>query len=164
MEALAILGLVVNIVDIVKLGGNIISKIARLWDSHGLMQETIETQAWAQQLMRLATEMNDTATSVYNQELQQIRGVCDQISSELILEVLKSVRRSGVQNAWRRVGIASGRTRKRGYISELEERLRRIRDTINLYSGQIVRLAAHVDFIFDIVTDSSRAAETKFRS
>ena len=133
METLAIIGLVSNIVQFVDFSGKLISKSVQLYRStEGALAENIDIETTTNHLILLNNKLKGDATTTNDGVLESLCKSCGTVADEL-LAALENVKVQGKQRKWESIRKALRTVWSRGDIEELERRLARFREELNLY-------------------------------
>ena len=133
MEALAILSLVGNVVQFVEFSSKLIAKSTELYrSSEGALGENIEVEAATNHLVLLNSKIKDSATTTSDDALDKLCESCKSTADEL-LAALDKVKVKGKQNRWKSIRKALRSVWSKEQIRELEGRLARLREELNLH-------------------------------
>jgi hypothetical protein len=133
MEILAIIGLVGNIVQFVDFSGKLISKSAELYQSsEDALAENIDTETVTKHLLILNKKLKDTANATGDAPLQRLCVSCHAVAIDLLV-ALDEVKAKGEQKKWESIRKALRSVWRKGEIEELERRLARFREELNLH-------------------------------
>ena len=133
METLAIIGLVGNIVQFVDFSCKLISKSTELYQSsEGALAETIDTEAATNHLVLLNKRLKNTAGTTSDATLESLCKSCGNAADKL-LAALDKVKVKGKQDKWKSVRKALRSVWSKEEIEELERRLAKFREELNLH-------------------------------
>jgi len=133
METLAAIGLIGNIVQFVDFSGKLISNSAQLYQSSkGALQVNIDIERATNHLVQLNSKLKDAATSAGDEALERLCQSCNTAADEL-LGALDKVKVKGKGGRWESIRKALLSVRSKEEIEELERRLVRFRDELNLH-------------------------------
>jgi hypothetical protein len=133
MEAFAIIGLVGNIVQFVDFSGRLISKSTELYRSgEGALAENVDTETAANHLVRLNSKLTNAATATGDSTLENLCKSCN-TAAEKLLAALDKVKVKGEQRKWKSVRKAFKSVWSKEEIGELERRLSKLREELNLH-------------------------------
>jgi len=133
METLAIIGLVGNVVQFVNFGGKLLAKSTELYrSSEGALAENINTETATNHLVLLNNKLKDAATATSDDALKRLCELCKSTADEL-LAALNKVKVNDKQNRWKSVRKALRCVWSKEKIRELEGRLERLREELNLH-------------------------------
>jgi hypothetical protein len=131
MEALAIIGLVGNIVQFVDFGGKLISKSTELYrSSEGALAENIDTETATNHLVLLNSKLKNAATATGDSPLENLCKSCN-TAAEKLLAALDKVKVKGEQRKWKSVRKALKSVWSKEEIRELERQLSKLREELN---------------------------------
>ena len=152
MEAFAIIGLVGNVVQFIDFSGKLIAKSTELCQSNeGALAENIDTEMATNHLVLLNNKLKDTATTTSDDALKRLCESCKSTADEL-LAALNKVRVSGKQDRWKTIRKALRSVLSKEKIRELEGRLARFREELNLHVVVDLRCVAHYQAIIALTT------------
>lgn len=133
MEALAIIGLIANVVQFVDFSGRLIAKTTELYrSSEGALAENIDAEMATNHLVMLNNKINGAATITNNNALKRLCESCKSTADEL-LAALNKVKVDGKQHRWTSIRKALRNMWNKKQICELEARLARFREELNLH-------------------------------
>ena len=133
MEALAIFSLVGNVVQFVEFSSKLIAKSTELYrSSEGALGENIEVEAATNHLVLLNSKIKDSATTTSDDALDRLCESCNSAADEL-LAALDKVKVKGKQNRWKSIRKALRSVWSKEQIRELEGRLAKLREELNLH-------------------------------
>jgi hypothetical protein len=133
MEALAVIGLVGNIVQFVHFSGKLISRSTELYRSgEGPLAENIDTETATNHLVLLSSELKNAATAAGDSTLENLCKSCN-TAAEKLLAALDQVKVKGEQRKWKSVRKALQSVWSKEEIGELERRLSKLREELNLH-------------------------------
>jgi arginyl-tRNA synthetase len=133
MDALAIIGLVGNVVQFIDFGGKLIAKSTELYQSsEGALAENIDIETTINHLVLLTSKLKDTATTTSDDALRRLCESCKSTADEL-LTALKKCKVSGKQDRWKSIRKALRSVWSKEKILELEGRLARFKEELNLH-------------------------------
>ncbi|KAH0552981.1 hypothetical protein GP486_006821 [Trichoglossum hirsutum] len=133
MEALAVVGLVRNIVQFVDFSAKLISKSTELYESsEGALQENIDTETATNHLILLNSNLKDAATSTGDRVLETLCQSCIAAAKELLaaLDKIKSKGENGRRESMRKALLSVWNKKD---IEKLERRLAKIKEELNLH-------------------------------
>lgn len=131
MEALAIIGLVGNIVQFVDFSGKLISKSTELYrSSEGALAENVDTETTTNHLVLLNSKLRGAATATGDRALENLCKSCNTVAEKL-LAALDKVKVKGEQRKWKSVRKALQSVWSKEEIGELERRLSKLREELN---------------------------------
>lgn len=131
METIAAVGLAVNVVQFIDFTCRLFSKSTQLCrSSQGVPVENIDVESATNDLV-LLNERLGAATTTGNKELEDLCQSCRAVAHEL-LEALDQVKVKGQQQGWASMRKAIRSVWSKGKIAELERRLARFREELNL--------------------------------
>jgi hypothetical protein len=132
MEVLAAIGLVGNIVQFVDFSCKLISGSVRLYGSvEGALVENSEIEAVARDVVLLHEKLKGGTTSTSNAAIKSICQSCNNVSDEL-LDALHTLKVKGKYQRWTSLRKAFRSIWSKEKIEELERRLARLRERLNL--------------------------------
>ncbi|KAF2183820.1 hypothetical protein K469DRAFT_710189 [Zopfia rhizophila CBS 207.26] len=133
METLAIISLIGNVVQFVDFSGKLIAKSTELYrSSEGALAENIDTETATNHLLLLNNKIKDAATANSDDALNRLCESCKSTADEL-LAALNKVKVNGKQDRWKTVRKALRSVWSKEEIRELEGRLARFREELNLH-------------------------------
>jgi hypothetical protein len=133
MEALAIIGLVGNIVQFVDFSGKLISKSTELYrSSEGALAENIDIEMATNHLVLLNSKLKDAAAATGDSALENLCKSCN-TAAEKLLAALAKVKVNGQQQKWKSMRKALRSVWSKEEIGELERRLSKFREELNLH-------------------------------
>jgi urease accessory protein UreF len=133
METLAIIGIVGNIVQFVDFTGKLISKSTELYrSSEGALAENIDTKTATNHLVLLNSKLQNAATTAGDSALESLCKSCGTAADEL-LAALDKVKVKGKQDKWKSIRKALRSVWSKEEIEELERRLARLKEELNLH-------------------------------
>lgn len=133
METPAIIGLVGNIVQFVDFSGKLISKSTELYrSSEGALAENIDIEKATNHLVLLNSKLQNAATTTGDSALDSLCKSCDTAADEL-LAALDKVKVKGKQDKWKSIRKALQSVWSKEEIEELERRLARLKEELNLH-------------------------------
>lgn len=133
MEALATVGLVANVVQFIDFGGKLISKTTELYGSNeGALEENIALETVTNHVVLLNDTLRNAATAARDDALKKLCESCKAAAEEL-LEALSKVKVDGPKNRWKSVRKALRSVWSKEKVRELEGRLARFREQLNLH-------------------------------
>jgi hypothetical protein len=133
MDPLTIIGLVGNIVQLVDFSGKLISKSTELYQSsEGALAENIDTETVTNHLVLLNNKLKNAATTTGDSALERLCKSCGTAADEL-LAALDNVKVKGKQTKWKSMRKALRSVWSKEEIKELERRLARLREELNLH-------------------------------
>ena len=140
METLAIIGLVGNIVQFVDFSGKLISKSAELYQSsEGALAENIDIETATKHLLLLNKKLKDASSATGDASIQRLSVSCHAAAIDLLV-ALDKVKTKGEQKRWKSIRKALRSIWGKGEIEELERRLTRFREELNLHLTEDLRL------------------------
>jgi hypothetical protein len=144
MEALAIIGLVGNIVQFVDFSGKLISKSTELYrSSEGALAENIDTETATNHLILLNSKLKNAATATGDTALENLCKSCN-TAAEKLLDALDKVKVNGKQQKWKSMRKALQSVWSKEEIGELEQRLSKFREELNSHIVVDLRYAYKV--------------------
>lgn len=133
METLAIIALVGNVLQFVEFSGKLIAKSTELYrSSEGALAENIDLETAASHLVLISTKIQDSATSVNDEALKRLCESCKSTTEELVA-ALDKVKVDGKKDRWKSIRKALRSVWSREKIYELDRRLSRIKEELNLH-------------------------------
>jgi hypothetical protein len=133
METLAIIGLVGNIIQFVDYSGKLISKSTELYrSSEGALAENIDTETATNHLVLLNSKLQNAATTTGDSALESLCKSCGTVADQL-LAALDKVKVKGKQDKWKSIRKALQSVWSKKEIEELERRLARLKEELNLH-------------------------------
>jgi hypothetical protein len=133
METLAIISLVGNVVQFVDFSGKLIAKSTELYRSNeGALAENIDAETATNYLVLLSNKIKDAATIASDDALKRLCESCKSTADEL-LAALDKVKVNGKQDRWKSIRKALRSVWSKEQICELEGRLARFREELNLH-------------------------------
>ena len=134
METLAIIGLTGNAVQLVDFSSKLIAKSTELYrSSEGALAENIDVETATNHLLLLNNKLKDAATATGDNALKRLCESCKSTADEL-LAALNKVKVNGKQDRWKSIRKALRSVWSKEKIRELEGRLARFRDELNLHT------------------------------
>jgi hypothetical protein len=131
MEALAIIGLVGNIVQFVDFSGKLISKSTELYrSSEGALAENIDIEMATNHLVLLNSKLKDAAAATGDSALENLCKSCN-TAAEKLLDALDKVKVNREQQKWKSMRKALRSVWSKEEIGELERRLSKFREELN---------------------------------
>ena len=160
MDPLTIIGLVGNIVQFVDFSGKLISKSTELYQSsEGALAANIDTETATNHLVLLNNKLKNAATTTGDGALERLCKSCGTAADEL-LAALDKVKVKGKQDKWTSIGKALRSVWSKEEIVELERRLAKFREELNLHV--VVDLRCVRTFISTGYADSPYALGSKY--
>ncbi|KKA23726.1 kinesin light chain 1, partial [Rasamsonia emersonii CBS 393.64] len=133
MDPLSIVGLVGNIVQFLDFTGTILSTSAHIYSSsRGVLPENADIETVTRHLVLLNNKLKDAASSSGAGELQKLCALCSNVADEL-LAALDKLKVKGQPGRWKSVKKALQSIWSKNKIEELEQRLARLREELNLH-------------------------------
>jgi N-terminal domain on NACHT_NTPase and P-loop NTPases len=133
METLAIIGLVGNIVQFVDYSGKLISKSTELYrSSEGALAENIDTETATNHLVLLNSKLQKAAATTGDSTIESLCKSCGTAADQL-LAALDKVKVKGKQDKWKSIRKALQSVWSKKEIEELERRLARLKEELNLH-------------------------------
>jgi hypothetical protein len=133
MEALAIVGLVGNIIQFVDFGSKLVSKSVELYQSSdGVLMENIDAEVATNHLVILNDKLKDSATAAGDGALKDLCVLCGATATEL-LTVLGKVKIQGKNSKWKSMRKALRSVWSKEEVEELERRLLNLKNELNLH-------------------------------
>jgi hypothetical protein len=133
MEALAVIGLVGNIVQFVDFGSKLISKSVQLYQSRdGVLTENINTETATNRLVRLSSKLENAANATGDKALESLCESCSAVAAEL-LGALDQLKMHGEKEKWKSMRKALRSLWSKEKIQEIEKRLASFREELNLH-------------------------------
>ena len=141
MDPITIVSLLGNIVQFVEFSSNLISKSVQLYrSSDGTLAELTDTETATNHLLVLNNKLKDAAAKTGNEPLKDLCKSCESTAHEL-LGALDRVRVKTKHSKWESVRKALMTVWSRDEIAELERRLARLREELNMHITVDLRLA-----------------------
>jgi hypothetical protein len=160
MEALAIVGLVGNIVQFVDFSGKLISKSTELYrSSEGALAENIDTETVTNHLVLLNSKLKDAATATGDSALENLCKSCN-TAAEKLLAALDKIKVKGEQRKWKSARKALKSVWSKEEIGELERRLSKLREELNSHIIVDLRYEnrlPHIRFAYIICLTESKS-------
>lgn len=128
MDPISALSLAATVVQLVDFSIKIVSKSSELYRSNGLVENQSIDKA-TKDLIKLNDQLKDS--SVSNSDLQELCKACGDAADEL-LTALSKVKVDGKGKAWQSFRKALRSIWSKEEIQELEKRLARFRNELNL--------------------------------
>ncbi|KAI9853263.1 MAG: hypothetical protein M1824_001460, partial [Vezdaea acicularis] len=133
MEALAIIGLVGNIVQFIDFSGKLISKSTELYrSSEGALAENIDIETITKHLLTLNKSLEDTTNASSDAALERLCASCNTVANELLMALDKVKLKSG-QQKWKSLRKALQSVWSKEKIMKLDQQLAGFRDELNLH-------------------------------
>jgi hypothetical protein len=133
MEALAAIGLVGNIVQFVDFSGKLIAKSIELYHSYdGALEKNVGIETATRHLAVLIKKLEDDTITVGDGALQNLSLLCQKAANDL-LEALDKVKVKNRQQKWESIRKALRSIWSKEEIRELEQRLAKFREELNLH-------------------------------
>jgi hypothetical protein len=133
MEALAVIGLVGNIVQFVDFGSKLISKSIQLYQSSdGVLTENINMETATNHLFRLNNKLENAANSTGDKALQALCKSCGTVADEL-LGALDKLKVHEEKKKWKSMRKALRSLWSKEKIQEIEKQLASFREELNLH-------------------------------
>jgi hypothetical protein len=130
MEALAAIGLVGNIVQFVNFGNKLIANSIELYHSYdGALAENVDIEAATEHLAVLVKKLEDDV--VGDGALRDLSRLCQKAANDL-LAALNTVKVKNTQEKWESVRKALRSVWSKEKIRELEQRLAKFKEELNL--------------------------------
>lgn len=149
MEPLAIIGLVGSVVQFVDFSGKLISKSTELYQSSkGALAENIDIETAISDLVFLKSKLQITTATTGDNALERLCTSCGTAADELLL-ALDKVKVKGKPGKWKSIRKAIRSVWSKEEIEELERRLERLKEELNLHivvDIRCVRMATSIDF------------------
>ena len=159
MDPLTIIGLVGNIVQFVDFSGKLISKSTELYhSSEGALAANIGTETATNHLVLLNNKLKNAAITTGDGALERLCKSCGTVADEL-LAALDKVKVKGKQDKWKSIRKALRSVWSKEEIMELERRLARFREELNLHI--VVDLRCVCTFISTGYADNPYALGSK---
>ncbi|KAF2185377.1 TPR-like protein [Zopfia rhizophila CBS 207.26] len=158
METLAIIGLIGNVVQFIDFSGKLIAKSTELYQSiEGALAENIDAETATNHLVLLNNKIKDAATTTTTSDdaLKRLCESCKSTADEL-LTALEKVKVSGKKERRKSIRKALRSVWSKEKIREVEGRLARFREELNLHvtvdlREQVLRLEVdHTDRLKDL--------------
>ena len=138
MATLAVIGLVGNIVQFVDFSGKLLSKSIELYRSYdGSLAENVDIETTAKHLAVLNKKLKDDASTVGDESLQNLSRSCQKAAIDLLV-ALDKVKVKNRQQKWESIRKALRSVWSKEEIRELEQRLAKFKQELNLHV--VVRL------------------------
>jgi len=132
MEALAAIGLIGNVVQFVDFSSKLVSGSIQLYRSaEGALEENIDTETVAKDLVLLNGRLKDSAASTSDGPLKNLCESCQAVAAEL-LQALAKAKVQGQRTKWKSIKKALQSVWNKEHIAQLDGRLARIREELNL--------------------------------
>lgn len=133
METVAVISLVGNVIQFVDFSAKLIAKSTELYrSSEGALAENIDTKAAIDHLVLLNDKLKGSAATTNDNTLKNLCESCQSAADEL-LTALNKVKVSGKQDRWKSMRKALRSVWDKEKIRELEGRLARFREQLNLH-------------------------------
>ena len=133
METLAIIGLIGNVVQFIDFSGKLIAKLTELYrSSDGALAENIDAETATNHLALLNNKLKDAATGTSDDALKSLCESC-KFTTDKLLAALNKVKVNGKQDRWKSIRKALQSVWSKEEIRELEGRLARFRQELNLH-------------------------------
>jgi hypothetical protein len=133
MEALAVIGLVANIIQFVDFSGKLIAKSTELYHSHdGALAENVDIETTTKHLTVLIQKLKDDAITVGDGTLQKLSLACQNVAIDLLV-ALDKVKVKNRQQKWESIRKALRSVWSKEEIRELEQRLAKFKEELNLH-------------------------------
>ncbi|KAI9854448.1 MAG: hypothetical protein M1813_001242 [Trichoglossum hirsutum] len=133
MEALAVIGLVGNIVQFVDFGGKLIAKSVQLYQSSdGVLTENIDTETATNHLIRLNNKLENAANTTGDKALEALCESCSAVAAELLI-ALDKLKIHGKKEKWKSMRKALRSLWSKEKIQGIEKRLASFREELNLH-------------------------------
>jgi hypothetical protein len=133
METLAIVSLVGNVIQFVDFSGKLIAKSTELYRSNeGTLAENIDVETATNHLVLLNNKIKDAATTASDDALKRLCESCKSTADEL-LAALEKLKVNSKQDKWKSIRKALRSVWSKEQIRELEGRLARFREELNLH-------------------------------
>lgn len=132
MEALAIIGLVGNIVQFVDFSSKLISTSTQIYGSaEGALAENVDIEAVTNDLVLLSNNLKDAASNPRDEALKSLCESCHTVAEQL-LAALDKVKAKGKRQKLDSIRKAVRSVWNKEHIEGLERRLARFREELNL--------------------------------
>lgn len=139
MEALAIIGIVGNILEFLDFTTELVSKSSEIYHSStGAAKSTANTETTARHLQLLATNLNKTPVGTNDDGFDDLCKSCRDVADE-ILSALARVRAKNKNSKWESIRKALRTIWSKDEIAELERRLSGLRTELNLHITADIR-------------------------
>jgi hypothetical protein len=139
MEALPIIGLASNVVQFVEFGIKLIGKSTELYrSSEGALAENIDVEKATEHLLLLNNKLKAGASTTGDNTLQRLCESCKSTADELLV-ALNKIKCNGKQDRWKSIRKALRSVWSKEKIHELEGRLARFREELNLHMNVDLR-------------------------
>jgi hypothetical protein len=133
METLPIIGLVGNVVQFVDFGGKLIEKSTELYrSSEGALAGNIDVETATNHLLLHSNKLKDAASTTGDNTLKRLCESCKSTADEL-LAALNKLKVNSQQYKWESIRKALRSVWSKEKIRELEGRLARFREELNLH-------------------------------
>ena len=133
MEALAVIGLVGNIVQFVDLSSRLVAKSTELYYSYdGALAENVDIEITTKHLTVLIQKLKEDAITVGDGALQKLSLACQKTATDLLL-ALDKVKVKNRQQKWESIRKALQSVWSKEEIRELEQRLAKFKEELNLH-------------------------------
>jgi hypothetical protein len=139
MEALAAVGLVGNILQLLDFSLKIVSKSQKLYRSgKAAVPENVDSEAISQHLLSLHNKVAARAQGTNNSELCNLCSLCSEVTTEL-LEAFERIKVKGKTTRWKSVRAALKAVWTKDDIQILEQRLNKLRKVITEHTVHELR-------------------------
>ena len=133
MEALAVIGLVGNIVQFVDFGSKLVAKSTELYHSYdGALAENVDIETTTKHLTVLIQKLKEDAITVGDGTLQKLSLACQKAATDLLV-ALDKVKVKNRQQKWESIRKALRSVWSKEEIRELEQRLAKFKEELNLH-------------------------------
>jgi hypothetical protein len=140
MEALTLIGLIGNIIGFVDFGSKVVTKSIELCQSGaGALEENVSIENAAKHLVDLSDKLKGTGNTG-DILLSRLCASCNSTAQELIA-ALDKLRVEGKTTKWKSIRKALKSIWTKEKIQEIEQRISRIRDGLNLHVVTDLRYA-----------------------
>jgi len=132
MEALAAISLIGNVVQFVDFSSKLVSGSAQLYRSaEGALEENIDSETVTKHLLQLNNGLKDSAASTGDGPLKSLCESCHAVAEQL-LQALAKAKVQGKRTKWKIIKKTLRSVWKKEYMAELDRRLAKIREELNL--------------------------------
>ena len=133
MDPITIIGAIGNVIQFLEFGHKLISNSVELYhSSNGALAETTDTEATMNHLCLLSDKLKDSAAKTGDETLRELCKSCEAAADELLV-VLDKVKVKNKHSKWESIRKALRTVWNKEEISELELRLTKFREKLNLH-------------------------------
>lgn len=141
MDPITIISLLGNVIQFVEFSNDLVSKSVQLYQSsNGTLAELTDTMTATNHLLGLNYKLKDAAAKTDDKALKDLCISCESTADELLM-ALDKVRVKNKHRKWESIRKALLTVWSRDEIAELEQRLARLRDELNMHITADLRLA-----------------------